>query len=533
MERNIQSMADEPFDIIIIGGGIHGAATAWQCSLMGAKVALVEKEDFGSVTSANSLKIIHGGFRYLQHLNIKRMRESILSRRIMSQISPENVVPLRCTIPTSGYGLRSLLLMQAALWLNDGIAYDRNQEVLPCCNIPGGRVMGLAECRRDFPDVDWTGKTGGAVWYDALALNSERLTLAFIQEAVEHGASVANYTAVDSLNIKDGRIQGIAVRDLLNGEKFHLEGSSVIVAAGADNDRILGKYQGKKKYQDKWARAVNIVIRRKILKGAAIGLTGEKGYQDEDAVIKKQGRFFFFVPWREYTMIGTTYSFDKNTDTATASSGDIRDILQEVNTIFPRADIRLQDVCNAHCGLVPAYSSKKSEDVQLVKETRIADLSQKNGKLIKGLFAIQSVKYTTAPIVAIQAAEKVKSYLGKAWSIKDRRDNFGGQHQVVDDPLWKRYGKRFKRAAEYIQKDDEPLCQNPLVYAGEVEYFVQEEMARTLPDAIKRRSEIGSGECPERGVLLAVAGKMAQHLNWDEGRIISEVEKVEKSYRWG
>ena len=81
MKRNISDLSQNTFDVIVVGGGIHGAATAWQCAVQGMKVALIEKKDFGGVTSANSLKIIHGGFRYLQHLNIKRMRESIVSRR--------------------------------------------------------------------------------------------------------------------------------------------------------------------------------------------------------------------------------------------------------------------------------------------------------------------------------------------------------------------------------------------------------------------------------------------------------------------
>ena len=96
MKRNIDTLKNQLFDVLIIGGGIHGAATARECARRGLSTALIEKNDFGSATSANSLKIIHGGLRYLQHLNIKRMRESIISRRMMSELSPHNVRELSC-----------------------------------------------------------------------------------------------------------------------------------------------------------------------------------------------------------------------------------------------------------------------------------------------------------------------------------------------------------------------------------------------------------------------------------------------------
>ena len=93
-------------DIAIIGSGIHGSILALEAAQAGYRVALFEKGDFGGSTSANSLKIIHGGIRYLQHLNIKRMRESILSRRSMMQFAPHLVRPLACLMPTYGHGIK-------------------------------------------------------------------------------------------------------------------------------------------------------------------------------------------------------------------------------------------------------------------------------------------------------------------------------------------------------------------------------------------------------------------------------------------
>ena len=74
MYRNIARLQQRAYDVVIIGGGIYGACVAWDASLRGLTVALLEKDDFGHATSSNNHKIIHGGFRYLQHVDLKRMR---------------------------------------------------------------------------------------------------------------------------------------------------------------------------------------------------------------------------------------------------------------------------------------------------------------------------------------------------------------------------------------------------------------------------------------------------------------------------
>jgi len=98
MKRNVARLAAQQYDVIIIGGGIYGAWAAWDAALRGLTVALLEKEDFGGATSSNSLKIIHGGLRYLQHADIKRMRESIHERAVLMRIAPQYVHPLPCVI---------------------------------------------------------------------------------------------------------------------------------------------------------------------------------------------------------------------------------------------------------------------------------------------------------------------------------------------------------------------------------------------------------------------------------------------------
>ena len=131
--------------MVIVGGGIYGAAAAWDASLRGLSVALIDRGDFGSATSSNSLKIIHGGLRYIQHADLKRMRESIGERTTLMRIAPHLVNPLSCIMPTYGHTLKGKEVMSVALILNDIIGFDRNRGLSQDRRFPRGRVVSRKE----------------------------------------------------------------------------------------------------------------------------------------------------------------------------------------------------------------------------------------------------------------------------------------------------------------------------------------------------------------------------------------------------
>ena len=112
MFRDVTRLSTEPFDLVVVGGGIYGACAAWDAALRGLSVALLEQGDFGQATSANSQKIVHGGFRYLQHADLTRMRESIRERRTLLRVAPHLVHPLPVLIPTYRWGIQHRQLMR-------------------------------------------------------------------------------------------------------------------------------------------------------------------------------------------------------------------------------------------------------------------------------------------------------------------------------------------------------------------------------------------------------------------------------------
>ncbi len=195
---------------------------AWDATLRGLSVALVDKADFGAATSVNSLKMIHGGLRYLQHADFRRMRASIRERRTLMQIAPHLVAPLPVLLPTYGHGLQGKAVLAAALLLNDVIGWDRNRLCDPQKHIPRGRVISKRACLQQLPGLDPRGLTGGAIFYDAQVHHSERLTLAFLQSAAQAGAQLANYVEATGFHLDRDCVTGVSACDVLTGNRFDI-----------------------------------------------------------------------------------------------------------------------------------------------------------------------------------------------------------------------------------------------------------------------------------------------------------------------
>ncbi|MCB0107865.1 MAG: FAD-dependent oxidoreductase, partial [Caldilineaceae bacterium] len=181
MQRDVTALTDHRFDLLIVGGGIYGAWVAWDAALRGLQVALIDQGDFGHATSANSLKTVHGGLRYLQDGDFGLVRLMIQERATLLRVAPHLVHPLPCVMPTYARFMRSRWVMGAALTLNNLLSLDHNQLPDPQKRLPLGRLLSRADCLALLPGVADAGITGGACWYDAQMYNSERLTLAVVR----------------------------------------------------------------------------------------------------------------------------------------------------------------------------------------------------------------------------------------------------------------------------------------------------------------------------------------------------------------
>lgn len=548
MQRNVGELAQNTYDLLIIGGGIYGACVAWEATLRGLSVALVEKADFASATSANSLKTIHGGFRYLQHADLKRMRESICERRTLMQIAPHLIHPLPVLIPTYGHGIRSKEVLSVALALNDLISCDRNQIADPQKQIPRGRVISQRECLQLLPGINSQGLTGGAIFYDAQVYNSERLILSFLCSAAQAGADLANYVEVTGFLQTGDRIIGVSAQDLLTGNQFDIQAKTVVNTSGAWINQVLNLLQGQQPQPSiSFAKAINLVTRQ-LFETYAVGISGQNSYQDADALIKKGSSLLFIAPWRGKSLIGTKYIvYDQKPDNFQVTEPEIQEFLAQVNQAYPTANLTRADVDFVHGGLLPSTGiSPKTGDVQLAKHYQIYDYRD---RCLQGLISVVGVKYTTARNVAEKVVQQILKTWGRTNSAVKRSPLYGGEIAEFDTFLHTKvnnrpagiseavmrrliynYGSAYPEVLKYL---NQTATDELAVLKAEVLYGVREEMAQKLTDVVFRRTELATAGNPGMEVLQTCAETMSVELGWNSTRIQSELQAVNQVFAIG
>jgi glycerol-3-phosphate dehydrogenase len=544
MQRNLEKLANQIFDVLVIGGGIHGAVTAWDAVLRGLSVALIERADFGSGTSQNSLKIIHGGLRYLQDGNLSRIRTMVRERTAWMKIAPHLIHPLTCLMPTTHRLARSQFAMSIALQLNDLLSFDRNQLDDPEKELPGGMIVSQRELSRILPGYDLCTATGGAVWHDAQIYNSERLLLEFILSATNMGAEAANYVEAIGFLQQNDRIMGIQARDSRTGQIFDIRSRLVINCAGAWVDHVLETVHLHSEYA--LSIAMNVFVDQ-VWSGVAVGLQSQPGKE-------KRSQVLFIVPWRNKSMIGTCHIpghgaphvFRPNEET-------IQNFLDQINTVRLPCKLSLKDVHHVTWGFLPINKAgAHTEQIKLTRDGVVID-HQKTDR-ITGLISVLGVKYTTARAVAEQAVDLAVTKLGLKTPKCETQITpiHGGQiddfkifvkharatkHRTVDeeiiDHLAYTYGSHYgdivqsmKRQPDLVRRMDSQLP----ITAAEIVHSVQHEMALTLADVVERRTELGSTGMPCIETLQKCARLMATELEWSSEREQQEVKLVIQDY---
>jgi glycerol-3-phosphate dehydrogenase len=555
MKRELAALARTEFDLLIVGGGIYGACAANEAALRGLSVALIEKADFGGATSANSLKIIHGGLRYLQQLDLVRVRESIRERTTLLRIAPHLVHPMPVAVPTYGHGMKSRELMLAALALNDAVSCDRNRGADAAQRIPNGYTVSHDEALRLLPGIAERGLTGAAIFTDAQVYNSERLTLAFVRSAEQAGAVVANYVEAAGL-LRDaragGRVAGALARDTLTGEGFDIRARVVINMAGPWASLLLNGHAATAGKPLRLAKAIN-VITRQLFEGYAVGIASKAIYRERDAVIDKRSRLLFVAPWRGRSIVGTDYiACESGPDAAHIDPRDIERFVDEVNDACPGARLDMSDVLFVHQGLLPmADVDARTGSVRLVKHYSMTD--ERNGG-IGGLLTVVGVKYTTARDVAQKAVDRACELMGQTPppSRSATTPVYGGQIEHLDEylavetkaqpaglrpevikPLILNYGSAYHEVLDSI--DDGPVAlrtlpESDVVLKAQIRHSVREEMAVKLGDVVFRRTELGSAGHPGDDAVAFCVNVMSAELGWNSAHLQRELDEVTQAF---
>jgi len=534
-------LAGQEFDLLVIGAGIYGATLACAAARAGLKVALVEKGDYGEGASANSLKILHGGLRYLQQMDVVRMKESIEARRYGLMALPYLAHPATFLAP-AGSGLkRSRLAFGIAARLNDYISRDRNKGVPPTHQLMATSVLEPGQMREMLPGAEIPGR-GGLMWSDGFVENTERFTLAFIMSAREAGAVTANYVRAVRIVQSGDTISGAEVRDEDSGEEFRIRARMTVNTAGCwIKDVMPGSAMDRAGIA--FVRAYNIVVRKKWFGPYGVGLDSKSGSGTR--------RNFFFAPWREGTMIGTVYKpFDQSVDACRLTAEEIRDFVREVNQLYPAAGLGMEDVTFAHVGILPGKKNRRGETIpEPSGTTLIHDLKKTDG--LNGFLAIQGVKYTTAEHWARHLLSIVMERLGRRYPAIDETPLYGAEKPATENDVldaastigWNmkedmaawlasQYGARCREVMEYTRENStwRNVVHSSNVPLAAVVHAVRKEDAKHLVDVIFRRTDLGTFAFPGDAALSDAAAVMARLLGWDEQRRNDEILRVRQHY---
>ena len=474
-------MAEREFDVLVVGGGIYGLTIAYDAAQRGLSVALIDRGDFGAATSFNHLKTIHGGLRYLQSADFRRMRESIRERRAFARIAPRWIAPQAFAMPTGASITRNPMAMRAALALDALIGRDRNEGVDPDRHLPAGRILAGAACRDLFDGAIRT-VASAAVWHDYQTVDGDRLTLSFAKGAAAHGAALANYVEATGA-LKDGeRIAGVQARDTLSGHPFDIRSRMVVNAAGPWAATLFDQSA-----TPRWPllKAMNLVTSRPARKAALVGST-------------RGGRGLVLLPWRGRTLVGTSESSDlRQPDDQEARRGEVDAFLADVNETFPTLGLKANDVSLVHRGIVPA--EVLGSRVTLLGHSRIIDHAE-DGRTPE-VISIVGVKYTTARAVAERTVDLILRKLGRS-TVACRTAETVLPESALDD-----------RAPA-----------DPIAHA------VRDEMAQTLSDVVIRRTGLGATGKPADSAVNDVASRMQSALGWSEQQKSRELEALKRFY---
>jgi len=519
--RILKRLAAELFDVVVIGAGVTGCGIALDAASRGLSVALVEKRDFAAGTSSRSSKLIHGGLRYLEHLDIGLVREALHERRLLAQkLAPHLVHSMPLLFPLTR-GVRDRLVMGSGLLLYDGLA-----GLHPA--MPRHRHLSRKACMRAVPSLREDAVTGGIRYFDA-QVDDARFAVTLAGTAQAHGAVCASAVEVVSFTHDGPRVSGVRVRDLEGDDEFEVRARVVVSATGVwttELERLAGV---ETPMLVRPSKGVHIVVPKSRI-DATLAL-----------ILPTEKSVLFVLPWGEHWIIGTTDTdWRFGLDHPSATRGDIDYLLGHVNAVL-REPLAIGDITAVYAGLRPLVSAGSKDTAAVSREHAVR-------RSAPGLVSIAGGKYTTYRIMARDAVDVAARELPFAVAPSRTADipllgaigasqadvrarlhpGAAGLSPEQIGHLVRRYGSLALQVLDLIV--DEPARATPLTGAGtylaaEVVHATQYEGALHVDDVLTRRTHIAF-EAPDRGrrAVEDVAAAMAAALGWDRVATEREIE---------
>lgn len=505
----------EPWDLLVVGGGITGAGVLRQAVQAGLKTLLVDANDFSFGTSSKSSKMIHGGFRYLANKQYSVTRESVREREWMLKEAPGLVKKIGYYLPVYDSYPLTLSKFRQGVEIYDLLAPKWDHHTLDSQHLE-------AAC----PGLNMAGLTGGLLYYDA-GMDDSRLLIRVMREACREGGAVLNYTCVEKLLRRaDGSVCGAAVRSS-DGKTAEVQTKVVINACGPWSDELRAQVGG----------AAHI---RK-LRGSHLVFARERFPACEAVTLlhPKDKRSLFVVPFEGTTLVGTTdldhpKALEEGFAEPFATSQEIAYLLEAANFLFPAQALNKEDILSTFSGVRPTLQNGAS-DVPSKVSRRHALYAE------RGLITITGGKYTIFRIMARQAVEAALTQMGRSPSVPKRRifdkvdfSSLGSLDHASALFIGGRHGLDTANMLAAARGDELEKIQPLQNIWAELRWAAREEGVLHLSDLLLRRVRLGM-LLPDgaAGVMDRVRGIIQPELGWDDAtwqRELSDYRTTWKKY---
>lgn len=517
--RMLERMATEVFDLVVIGGGITGAGVAREAALRGLSVALVDQADFAYGTSSRSSKLIHGGLRYLRHLQLGLVRESVVERQRLLQMAPHLVQPLPFVLPVYRRHGNSLWQLKLGLLLYDWFAGRTNPLRHRICR--GPRLLDHE------PLLAADDLLGGALYGDCTT-DDGRLVIEVLAAAVAHGAVIANYAAVTGLiYARDGRVGGVEVADRLGNARYSVQARRVLNAAGPWADRLRRLDDPAAPALLRLTKGVHLTVRRARLPlRQAVTLRGA------------DGRVMFAIPSGAYVYLGTTDTdYDGDPAAVQVEPTDAAYILTAARNYFPDAGLGPGDVVSTWAGLRSLIRSETRDPSKVPRDYTLSAGAS-------GLVTVAGGKLTAFRSMAAKIVDRLFPATRRRTALPASLAPLPGcpttprplhtaaalAQAVVEPPaeverVIQRYGSAFARVHDLFDHHRQQDGGRLAWQKAQLEHAVTAEMAVRLEDVLARRTTLLLFS-PDNGLAHVdeLARQMGGLLGWTEQQALREAD---------
>jgi glycerol-3-phosphate dehydrogenase len=534
----IEAIAGQSFEVVVIGGGITGAGVALDAASRGYSVALLERGDYAIGTSSRSSKMVHGGLRYLQNLDLGLVREALLERQLMVQLAPHLVYPTPFLVPALGDERRDRRL-GIGLNMYDVMATTRvgrsRREMRSSKDVDEDfywspdrhRTIDRDELLELMPSLEPRDPKNAYLFYDCQT-DDVRLTLTILGEAERFGAVMLNGAEVTEVLERNGRASGVAFVEADSGERIEVEAGNVINATGVFADRVRPEETIEEEDVPRISpsRGTHVLIDREALSTGSAACIVPAG----------EGRQIFALPWYGRTLVGTTDNdFEGDIDHPRPGEDEVAYLLDAVNEFFG-VSLGAADLVGAYAGVRPLIATgdpKKSVDI-----SRKAELYETSS----GMLTITGGKLTTWRRMAKQTVDRLVEREGREAAchtaeiplgMEARPEDLEAPEGVGEEALAQlafRYGHAARNVLALARED--PKLAAPIVpgrpdLLAEAVVAVRHEQARSIADVILRRTRLGLLAAPQlrdADSVREVAAAMGSELGWSRRQVKREAE---------